>query len=210
MAVTIDTSIHNGSLLDNTVLGSKYINPNYLFDKAVNFLGYIFNASVWNVINIILAILSLFFIAVIIYVTFRMFEIREKERRHLQLELAEYAHNQALKREKTEDGGIKNEKWRKILKYISSENSNDWKLAIIEADTMLFDLLTQLGFKGETLGDKLKNVDRDNFRGLNFAWEVHNIRNRIAHEGSSFEVSLHEAKRVIALYEQIFLEFGFI
>ena len=59
-------------------------------------------------------------------------------------------------------------------------------------------------------GDKLKEANQANFRNLSSAWEVHNIRNKIAHEGSSFGLSLHEAKRVIALYEQIFQEFGFI
>ena len=96
------------------------------------------------------------------------------------------------------------------MDYLFSENENDWKLAVIEADSMLFDLLTQLKFKGDTMGDKLKDADRDKFHSLSLAWEVHNIRNKIAHEGSSFDFSLHEARRVIALYEQIFQEFGYI
>jgi hypothetical protein len=75
---------------------------------------------------------------------------------------------------------------------------------------MLETMLSEMGFKGESLGDKLKSVDRDKFRSLTTAWEVHTIRNRIAHEGSAFELSLHEARRVIALYEQIFREFGYI
>jgi hypothetical protein len=75
---------------------------------------------------------------------------------------------------------------------------------------MLFDLLVQLNFKGESLGDKLKSANRDNFHSLSLAWEAHNIRNKIAHEGSSFELPLREAKRVISLYESIFQEFGFI
>ena len=75
---------------------------------------------------------------------------------------------------------------------------------------MLFDALNKIGVKGESLGDKLKIMDIKNFHNLNSAWEAHNIRNKIAHEGSVFALSLHEAKRVVALYEQIFLEFGYI
>ena len=75
---------------------------------------------------------------------------------------------------------------------------------------MLDSLMTQLGFKGESLGEKLKSADRDKFRSLTSAWEVHTLRNRIAHEGLSFTISHYEAKRVIALYEQIFREFGYI
>ena len=69
---------------------------------------------------------------------------------------------------------------------------------------MLDDLMGQLGFQGENLGDKLKVANQNKFPNLTVAWEVHTIRNRIAHEGLAFELSQHEAKRVIALYEQIF------
>ena len=198
-------------LIENSFLGSKYLNPDYLFSRLVEFLGYIFNAQGLNILYIVLSVFSIFFIAIIIYVTIRMFEIRKKERIHLHHEIEEYVHNQALKEKKAQEGGtFKNERWKKVLDYLFSVNENDWKLAIIEADLMLFDLLTQLGFKGENIGDKLKEANQANFQSLNSAWEVHNIRNKIAHEGSSFELSLHEAKRVIALYEQIFQEFGYI
>src|SRR3989338_7210346 len=138
-------TFNSNPLIENSFLGSKYLNPQYLFDHGVEILGYIFNAKTLEGLYVFLSI-----------------------------------------------------------------NENDWKLAVIEADSMLFDLLTQMGFKGENMGDKLKEANQSNFRSLNLAWEVHNIRNKIAHEGSSFELSLHEAKRVIALYEQIFQEFGYI
>ena len=161
---------------------------------------------------LIFSFLSIFFIAIILYCTVRMFEIRAKQHKHLKQEIAEYAHHQALQerefREKEEISA--NERWIKVLNYLSSTNESDWKLAVIEADTMLEELMTQLGFKGENLGDKLKGADRENFRSLSSAWEVHIIRNKIAHEGASFNFSLREAKRVIALYEQIFREYGFI
>jgi hypothetical protein len=70
--------------------------------------------------------------------------------------------------------------------------------------------MEQLGFKGDNLGEKLKGATQETFRGLTRAWEVHTIRNKIAHEGLGFEISHHEAKRVIAIYEQIFREFGFV
>ena len=203
-------TFNSNPLIENSFLGSKYLNPQYLFDHGVEILGYIFNAKTLEGLYVFLSFLAIFFIAIIIYTTIRMFEIRAKERAHLKHEIAEYAHNQALREEKSQEGIFKNEKWKKVLDYLFSINENDWKLAVIEADSMLFDLLTQMGFKGENMGDKLKEANQSNFRSLNLAWEVHNIRNKIAHEGSSFELSLHEAKRVIALYEQIFQEFGYI
>ena len=75
---------------------------------------------------------------------------------------------------------------------------------------MLESLLEQLGFRGASLGDRLKLANQDNFHNLTIAWDVHTIRNRIAHEGLAFELSQHEAKRVLALYERIFHDYGYI
>ena len=107
-------------------------------------------------------------------------------------------------------GNFENKRWSVVLQYLFSENEGDWKLGVIEADSMLEELMTQLGFKGENLGEKLKGADQEKFRNLTAAWEVHTIRNKIAHEGSDFILSQREAKRVIALYEQIFRGYGFI
>ena len=86
----------------------------------------------------------------------------------------------------------------------------EWKLVIIEADSMFEELMNQLGFQGESLGEKLKSATQENFKGLSAAWEAHTVRNRIAHEGINFELSEREAKRVVALYEDIFRAYGFI
>ena len=83
-------------------------------------------------------------------------------------------------------------------------------MAIIEADSMLESLMADLGFHGNTLGDRLKMANQDTFKGLTSAWEAHTVRNRIAHEGLAFELSQHEAKRIITLYEHIFRQYGYI
>lgn len=208
---TAQTFENTNTIIKDTFLGSKFLNPDYLFSQGSKVFKVIFSPEALSILYVVLSIISIFFIFVIIYVTIRMFEIRKKEHEHMHHEIEEYAHNQALKTEKAQEGGtFKNERWKKVLDYLFSDNENDWKLAIIEADLMLFDMLTQSGFKGDTLGDKLKDANTDSFPSLSSAWEVHNIRNKIAHEGSSFEVSLHEAKRVISLYEQIFKEFQYI
>jgi hypothetical protein len=164
-------------------------------------------------INILLAFLSIFFLFIIIYSFVRMFEIRKKEHEHLHHEVAEYAHKHAEEERETWQrggGAFLNKRWDVVLKYLFSSSEGDWKLAVIEADSMLEGLMDQLGFKGDNLGEKLKSANQDNFRNLSSAWEVHVIRNRIAHEGQQFALSQHEAKRVITIYEQIFREFGYI
>ena len=204
------------NFLSGSFLGSKYFNPAYLFDKGAIFFqtlfSYILNDQATNVAKGILFFLAMFFLCIICYTSVRLLEIRAKERKHLQQEIAEYAHHKAEyeKHLQEEIGGSKNERWSKTLTYLFSQHASDWKLAIIEADSMLEELMEQLGFHGETLGDRLKLANQANFPQLTAAWEVHTIRNRIAHEGLAFDLSQHEAKRVIAIYEEIFHTYGYI
>lgn len=101
-------------------------------------------------------------------------------------------------------------KWRMVLKHTASNNPSDWKLAIIEADTILDALVERAGFPGATLGERLKNADRGVFHNLDFAWNAHKVRNRIAHEGSNFVLSERDAKKAISEYEEVFKEFDYI
>lgn len=103
-----------------------------------------------------------------------------------------------------------NPKWQRILNHVESLNPGDWRLAIIEADIMLDDILNKLSLPGETMGDKLKAVEKSDFTTLDNAWEAHKIRNQIAHEGGDFALTEHEAHRVILLYKSVFDEFKII
>ncbi len=101
-------------------------------------------------------------------------------------------------------------RWDKVKNHIESENDNDWRQAIIEADIMLGELLTKMGYKGEGIGEQLKRVEKSDFNTLDDAWEAHKVRNRIAHDGSDYVLNKTEAKRIIDLYRKVFDEFYFI
>lgn len=174
-------------------------------------LSYVITDKNIEIFYTVCAIAAIFFISVIFYTSIRILEIRKKFHEHLHHEIHEYAHKRAVEQaNKKEVRGFKNPRWDTVLSYLFSDNENDWRLAILEADSMLFDLLTEMNFKGDTLGEKLKSANRDTFHSLSMAWEAHGIRNKLAHEGSSFNLTLREAKRVVALYEHIFEEFGYI
>jgi len=100
-------------------------------------------------------------------------------------------------------------RWTTVTTHMESDNPNDWKQAILEADIMLDDLLTNMGYRGETIGEKLKRVEPAHFQSLPEAWEAHKVRNQIAHE-SSFAMNQLEARRVVQQYKKVFEEFYFI
>jgi hypothetical protein len=203
----------------NQINTNKFLNPAFYFNKAVvifNDISVFFTKDTFtgtiSFFQFVFTTLSIFFLCIIFYTLVRIFEIRRKEHEHLHHEIHEYAHKKKEREEKKRQNQAisKNPKWVKVLSNVFSEHSGDWKLAVIEADAILEDLMQDLGFKGESLGERLKNTNQENFRNLTSAWEVHTIRNRIAHEGMSFDLSQHEAKRIISIYEKIFRDYGFI
>lgn len=106
------------------------------------------------------------------------------------------------------DGAV-NVEWARIQQALQSDNPADWKVAIIEADTMLDTIVTRMGYPGGNLGEKLKAIEPSDFLTLNDAWEAHKVRNAIAHEGN-YDLTRREVVRVIGLYENVFREFDCI
>lgn len=105
---------------------------------------------------------------------------------------------------------ITNPKWIQIENLMQSHNVSEWKVAILEADILLYDMLTQMGYEGDSIGEILKNVDKANFVTIDDAWKAHRIRNIIAHEGANYELSREEAERTIRLFKRVFDEFYFV
>jgi len=96
--------------------------------------------------------------------------------------------------------------WQEIMKHIDSIREGEWKFAIIEADKLVDDTLKNL-FAGETMGERLMNIDKTQLLTIDGLWEAHKIRNRLAHDTNYF-LRHPEAVRAIRLYEQTLKELG--
>ena len=155
----------------------------------------------WYVFALITLLTSIPFFAVAVYCAIRVVQIRRGERRAVE----------AVRRTVlSEDTPKTLLRWNRVLDQSSTSSPDSWRLAILEADIMLSELLDLQGYKGETIADKMKQVDSTKFNSIDLAWEAHKIRNRVAHEGATGELTAHEARRVIGLYEKVFKEFRFI
>jgi len=137
----------------------------------------------------------------IIYCCVRMFQIRQMERRKFAA---------AQQTVVAQDVPKTQLRWQHVLEEANSDNERSWRLAVLEADIMLNELLDSLGYKGETMADKMRGVDPSNFRTIDLAWEGHRFRNRIAHESNLTALNPREIRRIIGLYDQVFREFRFI
>ena len=147
---------------------------------------------------------SLLFLTGIIYCTLRINRIRAEERAF---------YKAAIDKAKAvpESGLGHNPKWERAMAHLESPNPSDWRLAILEADIMLDEMIAGMpNLHGENLGEKLRAVERSDFTTIDKAWEAHKVRNQIAHQGADFLLSEREARRVLALYRDVFNEFRFI
>ncbi len=93
--------------------------------------------------------------------------------------------------------------WEKIVKRLSSNLNSEYKLAIIEADDLLNNILKKMGYSGETMGDRLKQVTLDMVANIEDLKEAHILRNNIVHD-PDFSLSLEQAKKNVKIYEETF------
>ena len=100
-------------------------------------------------------ILSALFFLGIIYCVERLKVIRKKESEIYDLKVEESY-------ETTVPGGDTTlaKRWDSVKTHIESTNQNDWRQAILDADIMLDDLLNKMEYHGESVGEKLKRVEK--------------------------------------------------
>jgi hypothetical protein len=91
--------------------------------------------------------------------------------------------------------------WAKITGRLETGLESEYKLAVIEADSILNDILKRMDFGGETLGERLEKLTAATLPNLKQVWEAHKIRNNIVHD-PDYRLSLDETRRALVIYEQ--------
>jgi len=175
--------------------------PRSMWERLVDY----FLSAVWPWLKFLALIASVAAIAGIYYSFTRLRDLLKEEQ-------AIYGKDYPYIVDLVEGGGapVKNEKWEEIIKHINSSNTAEWRQAIIEADIILDELLTASGYHGDSIGEKLRSVEPSDFLTLDSAWSAHKVRNKIAHDGSKFELNEREAKATITHFEAVFKEFKII
>ena len=99
-------------------------------------------------------------------------------------------------------------RWLAIEQSIAKDNTASYQMAILNADTLVDQALKDRGFKGQTMGERLKSAKaslphRDNI------WQAHKLRNQLAHEPDA-KVSYDQARRALAQFKQTLKDLGAI
>ncbi|MAG12310.1 hypothetical protein CL630_00675 [bacterium] len=197
-----------GETAEPLLFDPNFLNLQFFFNLVLTFLKWI--ASLGDLIGFevdekLLWNIFLFFTVVllfgIVYSVTKLREVRKREEEHWS-----GLHVTALENVDTSE---RNYRWEKILDQIDSFNESDWRVAIMDADSMLGDMLDKMEYIGESIGEQLRGIEQSDFRTLSQAWEAHKVRNKLAHEGE-FILTKRETRRVIDLYREVFEEFHYI
>jgi hypothetical protein len=98
--------------------------------------------------------------------------------------------------------------WMTIEQQLVKGQSASHHLAILNADKLLDQAMKQRGFKGETMGARMKTA-KDTWSNANEIWNAHKLRNRIAHE-PDVTVSYELSKRALSAYKKALKDVGAI
>ncbi len=183
----------------------KYLNLDYFFGKFFDFLEWLYNRAVeivfWldsNNFKIVSSVISAIVSAGLLALIYKIFKLRKKKFGVFYGKIVE-------------DENLENRigKWEEIQKYLNSENPSDWKIALIEADSLIDEVFKKIGFAGENLGDRLKKIEPSDFDNLQNVWDAHKMRNKIAHQGD-FALKREEALAALEKYEKALKELKYI
>ncbi|MDP1624904.1 MAG: hypothetical protein Q8L64_03970 [bacterium] len=189
----------------------NFLNLEYIILSIANFFR---NFDVNAILNAVIAFIetirpfaifvTILLVYVIVYSYIRLGQVdKEEERKFNSIRLKDAINEPG-------HDAVLNKKWESVQKHINSDNPAEWRLAILEADIMLGDILEKMGYQGDSIGERLKGIEKSDFLTLDLAWEAHKVRNQIAHEGTEFLLNDRDARRIIDLYKQVFEEFYYI
>ena len=97
--------------------------------------------------------------------------------------------------------------WAKISARVETGLESEYKLAVIEADSLFDDVLKKMGYQGESLGARLEKIPKNILADIEAVRSAHTIRNNIVHD-PDYKLELEEAKNALSTYEKSLIDLG--
>lgn len=95
-------------------------------------------------------------------------------------------------------------RWTNIESRMASNEDNQYKLAILEADRFADEVLSGIGYKGSNMIDKLDGVTDQQLSDAESLRKAHEIRNEVINDRNFF-IDRENAQKTINVYKK-FLE----
>ena len=90
--------------------------------------------------------------------------------------------------------------WNKIKKRTESGSISDYKLAIIDADDLLAEVLDNRGFEGDDFQETIEKAGRLISPILSDITRAHEVRNSIVYD-PNYNLTVDQAKKMLSVYE---------
>lgn len=149
----------------------------------------------WQWTILILKMISLFIsLLLLIGAIILIFQLRKQLKKSLEM-VAESVSAPGLPKKAL------TKKWQSVLDKLEKDDENSHKLAVIEADKIFDDILKRIGYQGEDMGERLKQLTPAQTANLDEVWQAHKLRNQIVHEPDS-RLTHSQAQRAVEIYQR--------
>ena len=141
-------------------------------------------------VKIVFILFALFFLVAVIYFMY----VSSWVRIHFLEDVSEFFAWQAF--------GLKQiaDKWKKIYKRLDSGLESEYKLAVIEGDDFLAEILDDSGYEGKTFEEILASAGRSAVPNQEEVIEAHKVRNSIVYE-PDYNLTLDQTTKVLSIFE---------
>lgn len=96
-------------------------------------------------------------------------------------------------------------RWQRIMRRLDTGNEAEYKLAIIEADGLLDDMLKKMRLGGDTVDERIGRITPLMIENVAELKTAHLVRNSIVYD-PDYRLSASEARRVLLVYQRTFEE----
>jgi len=93
--------------------------------------------------------------------------------------------------------------WRKVAARLDTGSEPEYKLAVIESDNIMNEILKRMGYSGESLGERLEKLTAATLPNIEEIKDAHKVRNDIVHD-PNYKLSLEQAKKTLGIFEKAF------
>jgi len=99
--------------------------------------------------------------------------------------------------------------WEQIRKRVLSSAQQDWKLAVLEADKILNEILKMAGYLGTDLSKKLEILTKENLSNLDEIKKAHFLSGQIMKD-PSMELKKEDAIIALKSFKKAFIELNLL
>ncbi|MFH0852043.1 MAG: hypothetical protein V1845_00330 [bacterium] len=99
--------------------------------------------------------------------------------------------------------------WQRIKDRMEKEDEANLKLAVIEADNLLEDVLKRMGIEGRDLGERLEKLTTQQLHALDDVQDAHRLRDLIVHQSNAIVIK-YQVESAVRAYEAALKELEMI